>query len=66
MDKIGTIKISSATEYDREGFVVEQLRYTNTDEPVWCVPGWIEDCWGESGFFETEAKARDFLAMVSA
>ena len=65
MSKVGEIKIGSAAEYDREGFVIEQYRYANTDEPIWCVPGWIEDQWGQSGFFDTEAEARDFLEMIS-
>jgi hypothetical protein len=67
MSKVGELKIGPASEYDREGFVVEQLRYGfGDDEPHWCVPGWIEDQWGQSGFFDTEAEARDFLEMVSA
>ena len=65
MAEIGDMQISSASEYDREGFVVEQFRYGHSHEPHWCVPGWIEDQWGESGFFATEAEARNFLEMVS-
>jgi hypothetical protein len=46
--------------------ILEQYRYGNSDEPDWCVPGWIEDQWGETGFFATAEAARDFLAMVTA
>jgi hypothetical protein len=66
MDRVGSIRVSPAAEYERDGFVVEQLRYGNSDEPHWCVPGWVEDRWGETGFFATEAEARDFVEMVAA
>jgi len=65
MTKVGTIQVASAAEYDREGFVVEQFVYGNCDEPHWGVPGWIEDRWGQSGFFATEAEAREFVEMVT-
>jgi hypothetical protein len=64
--KIGTLRVGDAAEYGRVGFVIEQYRYGNSDEPDWCVPGWIEDQWGETGFFATAEAARDFLAMVTA
>ena len=66
MTKVGTLQVGSAREYDREGFVVEQFTYGNCAEPHWCVPGWIEDRWGESGFFDTEQEARDFIEFVTA
>jgi hypothetical protein len=66
MAKVGELQIGSAAEYDRDGFVIEQFVYGNCPEPHWCVPGWVEDQWGESGFFATEAEARDFLEMVTA
>lgn len=48
--KVGTIRIGDAAEYEgRTGFVVEQFTYGNSDEPSWCVPGWVEDRWGEDG-----------------
>ena len=64
MARIGELQISSGAEYGCEGFVVEQFTYGNSDEPHWCIPGWVEDRWGSDGFFATEAEARDFLEMV--
>ena len=66
MARVGEIKVGDAAEYGRTGFVVEQFRYGNTDEPHWCVPGWVEDRWGEDGFFDTEQEALDFIEMVTA
>lgn len=58
----GALKVGPAAEYGREGFVVEQFSYLDAlGECVWCIPGWIEDRCGESGFFETEAEAHDFI-----
>jgi hypothetical protein len=64
--KVGDIQVGPASEYDRDGFVVEQFVYGNDTEPHWCVPGWIEDGWGQSGFFATEAEADAFVEMVTA
>lgn len=65
METIGKIRVSCASEYEREGFCVEQYMYVNyKDEPTWAVPGWVEDSWGESGFFNTKEAAENFLKMV--
>ena len=65
--RVGELRIGDATEYEgHTGFVVEQFTYGNQHEPDWAVPGWFEDCWGEDGFFATEAEAKAFIEMVSA
>lgn len=56
----GTLRIDEASPYGHEGFVVEQF-----SDRRWAVPGWIEDRWGESGFFPDRASAERFVEMVS-
>ena len=67
MTKIGSIRVSDASEYGRPGqWVVEQYSYWGTGDLCWAVPGWVEDRFGVSGFFPSEREAREFLAMVTA
>lgn len=65
MTRIGELRVTSAADYGRTGFAVEQYRCDQSDEPCWCIPGWVEDQWGQSGFFATEDEARDFIATVT-
>ena len=68
MTKVGDLQISKADEYDRPGeWVVEEYAYWNgNDAPSWAVPGWIEDRFGESGFFKTKEQAVGFVDVVTA
>lgn len=62
------LRVVSAVEYGRQsGFAVEQLRYVSwSDDRQWVIPGWVEDRWGHSGFFDTEVEAESFIEMVTA
>lgn len=66
--RVGDLQVSSGAAYDRPGeWVVEEYAYwSNDDTPSWAVPGWVEDRFGEDGFFKTEALALEFLNFVAA
>lgn len=67
MGKDGTLRICSARDYGRDGFVVEEYgHHPRRGDLAWYVPGWIEDRWGRSAFFETFREAREFIRMVAA
>jgi len=67
MAQVGDVRVGRGDEYDRPGeWVVEELAYRGVDDsaPTWAVPGWVEDRFGETGFFKTKQQALAFLDAV--
>jgi hypothetical protein len=67
-DQIGDIRVGRGEEYGRPGeWVVEEFAHVHFDEPpVWSIPGWVEDRFGETGFFKTKQQALAFLDVATA
>lgn len=65
---VGAMRVVDLAEYDApdlppvRGFAIEQYRYANTDEPVWCIPAWDEAATGFKDVYETRAEADAALA----
>ncbi len=66
--QIGDCRVTQGEEYDRAGeWAVEEFDYAGSDDkPSWYVPGWVEDRFGESGFFKSKGAALAFLDVATA
>lgn len=67
MTQIGDVRVCRGEEYDRPGeWAVEEYCYWGGDKPTWAIPGWVEDRFGETGFFKTKGQALAFLDVATA